>query len=132
MQIDSGTATIVAAAIGAAGVAMASVAATVASGKKTRTAIEIGLGQFSQKLEDHIASDRREFDELGKRVGEVIKETSDKFIQHAAADRREFDTLTNRIAACDQENDQQWASINRHTAEIGYLQGKANGKAAGK
>lgn len=34
-----------------------------------------------------------------------------------------------RIDKIEEEQDSQWSAINKHTADIGYLQGKTNGKA---
>lgn len=43
--------------------------------------------------------------------------------RHEAEVEKKFDSV-------DKEQDQQWSTINRHTSEIAYLQGKANGKHA--
>lgn len=38
--------------------------------------------------------------------------------------------LSKRVDEVDDDNKTQWVTIERHTSEIGYLQGKVNGRAS--
>lgn len=66
----------------------------------------------------------------------VIAIVSNVMISSKAAGKTEgavqagLGALSQRVASVEEDNRDQWKTIERHTSEIGYLQGKANGKAA--
>lgn len=55
-------------------------------------------------------------------ITEQVKGVTDRM------DRRDAQ-VDSKFHDLDEENKDQWSKIHQHTAEIGYLQGKANGKA---
>jgi hypothetical protein len=54
-------------------------------------------------------------------ITESLKGITDRMDHREAETERKFQVV-------EKEQDQQWREINRHTSDIGYLQGKLNGK----
>ena len=57
-------------------------------------------------------------------VEQGLKSLHERLDRHEEEDRRQFNEVR-------EQHNRQWKTIDRHTAEIGFLQGKTNGKAAG-